>query len=173
LLNGITYLQEPIACTAEECREFERLVRRGFDGSDESLPDRIQRASRLAFYNVARGTLAAIAALKVPDERYRDDIFRKADAGVSTDNYKLELGWVFVGPAYRGNHIAGSICQLLLESVPESSVFATTHPNNTVMIRILAAFDFVRAGKPFPRRSQELVLFLRTGPECGVDRLTA
>lgn len=40
-MNDATLLKQPAACTEPERRAFERLVRQGFDGSDETLPDRI------------------------------------------------------------------------------------------------------------------------------------
>jgi ribosomal protein S18 acetylase RimI-like enzyme len=164
-LNGTPQFKQPTACTEEERREFARLVRDGFEGSDEGLPGRIRDAKRLAFYYTAGDKLAAIAALKVPNNGYRDDVFRKADARVSPAKYKLELGWVFVVPDHRGNRVAESLCRMLLARVPSSYVFATTRPNNIVMIRILDALGFVRVGKSFPRRDQELVLFLRSRPK--------
>lgn len=161
-MNATAHLKDPIACSAEERREFARLVRDGFNGSDDGLDGRIRDANRLAFYYAADDTLAAIAALKAPDERYRTDVFTKADARVSPADHALELGWVFVVPAHRGNRIAESLCRLLLESVPTSAVFATTRPDNSSMIRILLALGFARTGRPYPRRDEELVLFLRS-----------
>lgn len=161
-MNGTAQFKEPIACTEGELGEFARLVRQGFEGSDEGLHGRIRDAKQLAFYCAAGDTLAAVAALKVPNGRYRDDVFTKADARVSPANYKLELGWVFVVPVHRGSRIAESLCQLLLARGPTSCIFATTRPNNISMIRILLALGFARAGKPYPRRNEELVLFLRS-----------
>jgi RimJ/RimL family protein N-acetyltransferase len=163
-VSGAALFKEAIACTEAERRDFERLVRQGFEGSDEGLPGRIRDAKWLAFYYAAGGTLAAIAGLKAPAERYRDDIFNHADARVSPADYKLELGWVFVVPAHRGNQIGEDLCRSLLARVPTSAVFATTRPHNSSMIRILLALGFARAGQPFPRRNEELVLFLRPLP---------
>jgi GNAT superfamily N-acetyltransferase len=126
------------------------------------LHGRIRDAERLAFYYAAGDTLSAIAALKAPNERSRRDVFKNADVAVSPDDYKRELGWVFVVPAHRGNRIATGLCQELLACVPTSGVFATTRIDNVLMIRILRALGFERAGKPYPRRNEELVLFLRS-----------
>lgn len=161
-MDGTAHFKEPIACTDEERREFARLVRQGFEGSDEGLHGRIRDAKRLVFYRAADDALAAIAALKVPSERYRDDVFTKADAHVTPADYELELGWVFVVPVHRGNRIAESLCQLLLAHVPASCVHATTRPNNSCMIRVLLALGFAQAGRPFPLRNEELVLLLRS-----------
>jgi len=160
-LNGRTQFKEPIACTEEERREFARLVRQGFAGSDEGLDDRIRDAKCLTFHYPAGDTLGAIAALKAPTDQYRDDVFTKAGAPVSPADYKLELGWVFVVPEQRGHRIAKNLCQLLLARVHTSSVFATTRPDNTPMIRILLALGFARTGTSFQhqRRDEELVMF--------------
>lgn len=163
-MSGTAHFKEPIACTEGELREFARLVRQGFEVAAEDLNGRIRDAKWLAFYYAAGDTLAAVAALKAPNERYRDDVFKEADGSVGPADYKLELGWVFVVPAHRGNRIAERLSQLLLARVPTSCVFATTRPNNISMIRILLALGFARAGKPYPRRNEELVLFLRSRP---------
>lgn len=160
-MNGTVLLKEPIGCTEEERREFARLVRRAFDGSDEGLDGRIRSAESLAFYYAEDETLVAIAGLKKPDERYRKAIFAKAEARVRASDYGLELGWVFVVPAYRGRRIAEQLCRTLLGRVPTSHVFATTRPDNVQMISILVGLDFARVGRPFPRRNEELVLFLK------------
>lgn len=159
-MNGTAVLKEPIACTERERREFERLVRQGFAGSDAGLPGRIRNARWLAFYYSAGETLAAIAGLKAPGEGYRDEVFKNADARVSPSDFNLELGWVFVVPDHRGNRIGESLCQLLLARESKSSVFATTRTYNSSMIRILRALGFARVGKPYRRRNEELVLFL-------------
>ena len=163
-MTGSARLKEPISCTEEERREFARLVREGFRGSDESLPDRIRNAKWLGFHYAAGDNLTAIAALKAPDARYRNDVFNSADAGVGSAGYELELGWVFVFPDERGQGIAGDLCRKLLARSPRSPVFATTRPNNDPMIKILLGLGFARVGKPFPRRDEMLALFLRPAP---------
>lgn len=167
-MNGIALLKEPSSCTEEERREFARLVRQGFDGSDEGLPGRIRNAKWLAFYYAAGDTLAAIAALKAPTAGYREDVFEKAHAHVSSAGYELELGWVFVLPVHRGNRIAATLCRLLLARAPTSRVYATTRPSNSSMIRILLALGFTATGKPYPRRNEELALYIRSQPTLGV-----
>lgn len=169
-MSATTHLKEPIACNEWERREFARLVRQGFQGSDDSLDGRIRDARWLAFHYELGDALAAIAGLKAPGERYRDTVFRKADAPVSPEGYELELGWVFVVPAQRGKRIGESLCQALLERVPTSAVFSITRMNNFSMIRILRALGFARVGKPYPRRDEELVLFLRASPSLVAGR---
>ncbi|HSR52560.1 MAG TPA: GNAT family N-acetyltransferase [Acidobacteriota bacterium] len=151
----------PLACTEQERREFEQLVRLGFNGSDAGLRERIRKATGLAFYYAEDGELAAIAGLKTPERQYGADVFQSAKAGVSSASYGLELGWVFVLPDQRRRGIGEELCRRLLNEVPTTPVFATTRPNNNAMIRILIALGFRRVGKPYSRRKEELALFLR------------
>ena len=161
-MNGITKLKEPTACTAEECRDFARLVRQGFEGSDDGLTQRIEKAHLLAFCYATGEGLAATAALKAPGERYRSDVFEKAVAAASPSDYRFELGWVYVVPAHRGKQVAEGLCRQLLSCVPASHVFATTRIDNTLMIRILLSLGFERVGTPYLRRDEELIVFLRS-----------
>jgi len=154
-------LKQPTICTQGERREFARLVREGFPAA-ANLDGRIRDARWLAFYYAPDDTLAAVAALKAPAARYREDVFRKADARVSSAEYQLELGWVFVAPAHRGEDIGLGLCEQLLRCAPGASVFATTRTDNVHMWRILRALGFTRVGRPYPRRDEELVLFLRS-----------
>jgi len=157
-------LKTPRECADGELREFERMVRQGFHGSDDTLPTRIADAKCLAFQRAVDGTLVAIAGLKQLGEEYTEGVFAKAEAGMRPAYCDVELGWVFVLPRHQGNRIASRLCTELLERSPSPGVFATTQPDNVPMIRILLALGFVQIGRPFPRRANELALFVRSQP---------
>ena len=161
-MNGVTHVKTPNSCTKGECRNFARLVRQGFAGSDAGLADRIEKAHRLAFYYATGDSLAAVAALKTPGERYRDDVFEKAGIAVSPGDFEWELGWVYVIPTHRRKQVAEDLCRKLLACVRASCLFATTRPSNVPMIRILLSLGFERVGKPYSRRNEELIVFLRS-----------
>ena len=155
-------LQAPADCSESRLRAFEAVVRRAFDGSDESLPERIRSAKRLAFHYQTDGELTAIAALKCPSETYRGDLFVRAGSRADAYVFELELGWVFVAPRQRGARIGELLCRRLLESAPGSRVFATTRPDNRAMIRILRALGLAPTGGSFRhrRRDEQLLLFI-------------
>jgi RimJ/RimL family protein N-acetyltransferase len=160
-LSGTARLREPSNCNEGELREFARLVRRGFQGSDESLDVRIRNSNRLAFHYDADDRLAGIAALKAPSERFRVDLFQKAEIETSPEEFPLELGWVFVDPAHRGHGIALGLCRQLLATVTTTGVYATTQPRNVPMVGTLLALGFERVGEPYPHRNREHVVFWR------------
>jgi len=160
-LNGNTFVRQPNTSTEEQRREFARLVRQGFKTSGVGLDNRICAAKCLAFHYPARDLLAAIAALKSPNDQYRHDVFSKAGSPESCADYKIELGWVYVEPAYRGNRIAAKLCEQLLSSATTDCVFATTRTNNALMSRILLTSGFANVGTPYMRRGERLRLYLR------------
>lgn len=161
-MKQTVYLKRPNACSERERRAFARLVREGFEGSDETLEQRIGAARRLAFRWAQEEAPVAISGLKAPTVAYRQSVFEKAESGVSSAGYRLELGWVYVVPHQRRYGIAADLCRRLLQSERGCRLFATTRPDNTPMIKILSALGFQRVGKPYPRRGQVYALFLRT-----------
>ena len=152
----------PASCTKGELQKFAGLVRKGFRGSDEGLLGRIERARLLAFHYAGDGSLAAVAALKVPSDQHRSDVFEKASVSVDPADYKIELGWVYIVPSHRGKRLSEDICRQLLAGEPRAGIYATTRSNNVSMIEVLCALGFARVGKPFPRRDEELMVFLRS-----------
>lgn len=161
-VSGTVRTREPSACSEGERRAFARLVRQGFATANEALESRVRDAKWLAFYYAPGGRLEAVAALKAPTERYREEVFKKADAPVNPSDYPIELGWVFVVASHRGNRVAERVCRQLVERVPTSPVFATTRTDNASMMRTLGALGFTRVGSPYQWRNEELVLFLRS-----------
>ena len=109
----------------------------------------------------------AIAALKSPDDQYRHDVFKWADSPESYAYYAVELGWVYVEPAYRGSRIATRLCKALSSIVTIDAVFATTRVDNTAMNRALLTCGFEKVGTPYPYRGEQLGLYLR--PHLGVE----
>ncbi|HSR67799.1 MAG TPA: GNAT family N-acetyltransferase [Acidobacteriota bacterium] len=158
------YLKRPSACDERERREFARLVREGFNGSDSTLEERISAARRLAFCWTDEDAPAAISGLKAPSPGYRESLFEKARSGLSAAPYELELGWVYVVPHERGKGLGADLCRRLLQSEGTCGLFATTRPDNAPMIKILSALGFRRVGQPYPRRRERLTLFLRPPP---------
>lgn len=171
-MNSTMLFKEPTACTQDECLQFARLVREGFAGARD-LDARIPASRLLAFHYAAAGPLVAIAALKAPGEQYREDVFRKAGAAASHVDYELELGWVFVAPSHRRQQVAATLCRRLMARVAASSVFATTRTDNVVMTKILVPLGFTRVGRPYPRRGEQLLLFLRPNSSSAAPLLDA
>jgi len=159
-VRGIVQCREPAACSEAERQAFSRAVRQGFPAARD-LDRRVRAARWLGFHYAPGDALTAVAALKVPSARYRRTVFRRAGSPISPANCELELGWVFVAPEQRGRGVAVELCRLLLDRAPTTAVFATTRPSSHSMIAILRGLGFARVGRPFPRRGEQLSLFVR------------
>ena len=154
----------PATFSSAELEAFARLVTQGFHVVDEAgLAQRIRAAACLGFHSDPAGEPVAVAALKAPPETYRVEVFAKAAVAADPRAHTLELGWVFVLPSHRRRGLAVSLCRGLLERAGAASLFATSRTDNTPMHRILHTLGFHRAGRPYPRRNEELALFLRSG----------
>jgi len=154
-------LRPPNDTVAEQREDFARLVRTGFRTAGANLNARIRAAKCLAFRYSPSGELSAIAALKVPDDEYRNAVFKMADSPASYADYPVELGWVYVVPADRRKQVATELCGQLLLRATGDFVFATTRSDNAAMRRILRACAFAEVGKPFMHRGEQLRLYLR------------
>lgn len=154
-------IKPPAQCAAHELAEFERLVREGFAGSDETLPARIRRARLLCFGFAPGGGICAIAALKRPAPEHRARTFELAREPRRSGAFELELGWVYVIPRARGAGLATLLCRALLARAADEPLFATTRSDNAPMIQVLGDLGFERAGSPFLRGAEELDLYLR------------
>jgi ribosomal protein S18 acetylase RimI-like enzyme len=160
--RGSLHLTPPAAGSDQDLAAFAELVRLGFPAA-EHLDVRIAEARLLALHRTADGRVVAIGALKRPDEQHRRELFAGAGVSVHAAEYELELGWIFVDPAFRRSGIASRLCTQLLMRVPHARVFATTRPSNDAMMSILRAHGFTQLGLPFPhpRRKEHLALFVR------------
>lgn len=161
-MPGIQIIKEPSECSEPEIAEFERLVRLGFEGSDDTLSVRVRAAHRIAFRIEPDAGAVAIAGLKQPRSENTAEVFVKAGCNVPPDSWRLELGWVFVSPTHRGAGFGRALCEQLLRPVENEPVYATTRPDNSAMIRILESLGFKQTGGPFPGRKETLLVYSRS-----------
>lgn len=163
-MSGSQILRAPSECSDSELDEFERLVRLGFEGSDDTLSIRVRAAHRLAFRVDHDVGVVAIAALKRPRPEFTAEVFSKAGCSVAPDDWRRELGWVFVAPPHRKAGYGRTLCEQLLRQLGNEPVYATTRPDNSAMIRILESLRFEQHGGPFMGRRETLLVYLRSAP---------
>jgi GNAT superfamily N-acetyltransferase len=99
----------PSDCTTEDLADFEKLIIEGGTVNPEGLTQRIRNASRLLFLREPNGRLVGVGALKRPWDNYRNSVFAKARATKSSDEYRVELGWVVVAKSHQGRGLSGRI----------------------------------------------------------------
>ncbi len=158
-------LKTPQKCSETELNGFEKLVKEGGEVSSRGLRNRIMNAMNLSWIEEKGDNIIGVGAIKRPSPEYRSSVFKKAGSSEVPNLYEFELGWVFIIPAYRGNHLSTPLIQSLLTSSGNKPIFATTRDNNEAMKAILVKFGFKDSGRPYLSNNGDykLVLFIRRG----------
>jgi predicted GNAT family N-acyltransferase len=152
----------PSDCSAQALQDFENLVTKYGTVDPEGLTQRIRDAFRLLFLRESNGELVGVGALKRPLSGYRSKVFAKARATTSSDDYRVELGWVAVAQSHQGRGLSRRIIGDLISLAQNENLFATTRADARTM-RFATDYGFKPTGKPYPSgRGYDLVLYLRT-----------
>jgi predicted GNAT family N-acyltransferase len=151
----------PSECTTEALADFEKLVIEGGAVNPQGLTQRIRNASRLLFLRSSDGQLVGVGALKHPGPAYRNRVFTAAAATASSDEYRVELGWVAIAKSHQGHRLSTRMVGELMTFAKNENVFATTRADERVM-SFASDYGFELHGKPYPSgHGYDLVLYLR------------
>jgi RimJ/RimL family protein N-acetyltransferase len=156
-------IKSPLKCDQHELESFEALVRMGEEVAGDGLTERIRNAAFLLFLRNADGGLIGVSALKRPNPGYRVKVFKSAHSQLRPEDYGLELGWIYLVEAERGNKLSHILLEKLLLHLNHERVYATTREHNLAMIRTNERYGFRREGNPYPaaNRQYNLILFVR------------
>lgn len=138
----------PDECTEEELAKFVEMVKKGDEVDPDGVEDRVKEALVL-IYCYENESLVGIGALKSPRTSYRNKVFRKASSPELREQYKLELGWIFIEENKRGQGLSSAIVKEALRNAKGNGVFATTRCQNIPMRRTNLSMGFKISGKPF------------------------
>lgn len=163
---GEISIKKPGDCTKTELESFSALVLDGGEVTAKGLNARIKAAEALVFLTHDT-SLEGIAAVKKPEERYKNSVFQKAQATIQANEFTFEFGWVFVRPASRGNGLSHKLIEAALAASCGQGVFATSRSDNTPMHKLLKTHNFSCHGKAYEssRGKHELVLFIRSATQ--------
>lgn len=152
----------PLACSDAEIADFVALVLAGGEVIANGLEDRVRAAERIVFLRRSE-CLVGVAGLKRPSDNHRKEVAASAGVPLPPDAFPFELGWVFIMPSARGNHLSLPLCRPLIEAAGDQGVFATSKTGNGGMHSTLGKLGFTSAGKtyPSPRGNYRLQVFLR------------
>jgi GNAT superfamily N-acetyltransferase len=161
-------IEPPGKCSLDQLDAFAELVLQGGQVGAAGLRERLGQARWLGFH-YEDDELAAVAALKHPEESYRDKVFRKAKASFPAGAFVAELGWVFTREKFRGRGISHRLLERLLEKAGQDNLFATARADNRPMQCLLRSLGFQPAGSSFPRTNGAplLQLWVRCPSQAG------
>lgn len=142
-----TVVKAPSECTSAELDAFQKLAEEGEQVLPDGLRQRIEQAAALVFVNESE--CIAVGAIKNPNLSYKKRVFTKADVPDKNNNYKYELGWLYVTPAARRKGLGNNLMQALVSFLGDSGCYATTREDNKVMHSLFSKYNFSRLGTAY------------------------
>jgi predicted GNAT family N-acyltransferase len=158
-------VKTPSECSPAEIDEFIALITAGGEVAAGGLEQRIMSAAHLVLL-LSNERAAGIAAIKNPNQHYRDHVASASGIALPASSFPYELGWVFVAPDVRGKGYGQSLSQAALAFAEGHGVFATSRIDNARMHHTLAKLGFIQVGEAYVSRrgDHHLLLFTRTPP---------
>ena len=135
------------------------MVHRGGEVYPRHLLSAIHDAEALAFYYTGQ-KLISVAALKRPDENYKNKVFKKSESGLNPEDYNYELGWLYTADEGRGKGVGNKIIAEILKNAGGEKIFATIRAENTQANKILEKFAFKPSGHPYNSQRGDYSLML-------------
>lgn len=150
-------IRPPVAIDPSELEIIALTIERGDQIDPAGLRNRLRRAHSVGVVR-DHTTIAAVGAIKRPNVRYRDRVFRAA--GVA-DLVEYELGWLYTCPEYRGRKLMRLLMRGLLDGLGKERVYATAHADNPPSLHLLNVNRFRRVGDYRNDAGEALCLLIR------------
>ncbi|MBE2274881.1 MAG: GNAT family N-acetyltransferase [Rhodobacteraceae bacterium] len=140
-----------------------RLVVAGGGIAEAAVRAGVPRAEALVLC-IARGHVAGVAALKVPQPGYRAGLTSATKSGIALppDRFPRELGYLAVEPALRRQGLGRILCTEALSLARGRGLFATTGLD-VMRDHILPRLGFVAAGGIWQGQAEPVALMVRPG----------
>lgn len=89
----------------------------------------------------------SVAAVKKPNQFYKESVFEKANVPDSAEDHKYELGYLITDEKYRNRGISMTLTKKLLNSVKNEYIYATS--GNRQVVNRLVKLGFEVIGEPY------------------------
>lgn len=155
-------IRQPNGCSAIELEAFVAVAVKGEEVEWQDIQRGARRAVALLWMEEG-GVPFAVAALKMPFINYKQRVFRKAGILEEHGKFSLELGYIYVEDAQRGNGYGPMFVQEAIRLYGRDGIYATTRTDNVRMQDILKENGFSAAGAAYlsSRNDSRLLLFIR------------
>lgn len=149
----IIKIQDPSKITEKEIDNFHELVKSGGQVNEKTLLNRLLKAKLLAFGYADDGNLIAVTSIKVPNQKYKNDVFINGSIKERTDNYRYELGYAVTHKEHRGKGYNFKLNKELISKVNDGNIYATT--GNQSMVKLLKKLNFKPIGQEYDGKYNE------------------
>lgn len=159
-MNPVSIVKTFEECTPTELEEFFKLVKMSnlHMNVDRSL------AKHLGFLK-NDNELLGIGAIKKPKNSY---VCKISEETRFFEMPKIEFGYLLIKSSYRRQGLAKKLMDSLLSIPRTGGIFATTHKDNVVMVKLLEKYGFNKEGRDFLSRygRHKLCLFVNRNSQA-------
>jgi len=128
----------------DEIKRFKEIVIEAGEVNEGSFDQLIGNDPILLIYP-SSSNIEAIGALKIPNVRYKQGVFKKSESKLNSSEFTYELGWIVSLTKGVGN---GKKVTKILSDL-ETNIYATVRVKNAAMKHILEASGFIQVGLPY------------------------
>lgn len=153
----------PSDCSAVDRATFRDLVVQAGEVVGAALNTNVANARVLVMLK-HHGIVRGVAALKRPQDSYRDKIINQAATALPRSEYPYELGYIFIEPDLQGRGLSHRLVAEALAHNDGAAVFATVRTDNGPMRSTLAKAGFTAVGRPYLGVQKQMIgLLVRQG----------
>lgn len=153
-------VRKPKDCAENQLVGLIELADKSGEVDRHSLESGIRARARDLLWVEDEQDILAMAVLKLPNRGYRHGVFEKSMTVKRSEEYPLELGYIYVEDAMRGQGVATALTERALCLANGKGIFATTREQNKKIQYVLEKTGFSRAGKPYPSERGDFNLLL-------------
>lgn len=141
-----------------EIAVFKKIVMGAGEVIERTFDDLIEKNPILMFLPNTSNT-EAIGALKIPNDSYKNDVFKRSNSIAQAKDFDYELGWIVSICQGKGNgrKVTEVLCSL------ETKIYATARVENTTMRSILELYGLKQTGSHFDSKNGDykIVLYIK------------
>lgn len=144
----------------EEIASFKKIVLDAGEVSSATFDGLIEKNPLLLFHPNTKD-IKAVGALKIPNQGYKERVFKESESKAKNSNFKYELGWVVC--LDNGKGIGQKVTEALANYTP--IMYATVRKDNHSMNHIIQKFGFEKSGNSYDssRGDYQNNLFIKEG----------
>lgn len=135
-------------CSPDQLEAFCNLVNAGQEVAQLTAGWLRDHGVKLVFVST-EDRLVAVGALKKPHPNYHASCFLKAGVSELLPAYRIELGWIYCEPKFRGGMSYRVLDPLLDASNDPTGIYATVRTDNLPMTQSLRRRGFRVVGRTY------------------------
>jgi ribosomal protein S18 acetylase RimI-like enzyme len=146
----VIIVKSPQALSDDKINDFVDVVKEGDQIDPVYLKGLVKKCKLLGIAYNNNEPIATIG-IKNPYKSYKENVFRMADVLDEVDDYKYEMGYLYIKPKYRITFWRSGIVELfdeILEKI-DGKIYGTVRANNKNVLSLFQKMGFKQLGNDY------------------------